>query len=139
MNVKIEIDGSCLNNGLPTASAGWSVVVKGEMQEKLYGKLPGEIQTNNRAELFALLQALQWVKDHSEVKASIYSDSKLVVEGVLGDAQRKANRDIWEQIEAICPAVSHQISDFAHHNREVNTEADELAKKAANALFIINK
>lgn len=137
MNVTIRIDGSCINNGQPDASAGWAVIIKGDKNDKLYGKLPGDLQTNNRAELFALLKALEWVKKHPEAKAAIYSDSKVAIDGLLGNSQRKANRDIWSQIEAIMPEVVEQIIDIKHIVREENREADELARKAANALIIL--
>lgn len=137
MNVTIHTDGSCLNNGTPEASAGWGVVIKGDIQAKLSGKLPGETQTNNRAELYALLKALEWVKEHPKAKASVYSDSRIAIDGMLGDSQRKANRDIWKQIESICPQIARQIADIKHVDREENKEADELARKAANALIIL--
>lgn len=136
-NVDIYIDGSCINNGMPNASAGWAFVAKeGEDTLKAaHGKLPGDKHTNNRAELFSLLKALEWIKEN-EVSASIYSDSKIVIDGLLGDAQRKANRDIWEQIEEICPTLSGKIANVSHIDRELNKEADELAKKSAYALFV---
>lgn len=137
MNVQIFIDGSCLNNGQPDASAGWAVIIKGDTKDNLYGKLPEGLQTNNRAELYALLKALEWVKDHPNAKAAIYSDSKVAIDGLLGNSQRKANRDIWVEIEALFPEIAEQIIDIRHIVREENREADELARKAANALIIL--
>lgn len=137
MNVRIYTDGSCINNGNPEASAGWAVVIKGDMESVIKGKLPGSKQTNNRAELYGLLKALQWVKDHPNVKAAIYSDSKVAIDGLLGNSQRKANRDIWVEIEALCPEIADQIIEVKHIVREENREADELARKAANALIIL--
>lgn len=137
MNVTIFTDGSCLNNGQPDASAGWAVIIKGDIETNLSGKLPGEKQTNNRAELYALLKALEWVQEHPEVKASIYSDSKIAIDGVLGTSMRKANRDIWEDIERICPLIADQLAEIKHVDRNQNKEADELARRAANALIIL--
>jgi ribonuclease HI len=136
-NVQIHIDGSCLNNGQPDASAGWAVIIKGDIEENLSGKLPGDRQTNNRAELYSLLKALEWVQNHPGVKASIYSDSKIVIDGVLGTSMRKANRDIWEDIERICPLIADQLAEIKHVDRNQNKEADELARRAANALIIL--
>lgn len=135
--VKIYIDGSCLNNGQVEASAGWGVIIRGDIEKELNGKLPGARQTNNRAELYALLKALEWVKKHPNVKASIYSDSRIAIDGLLGDSRRKANYDIWSQIEEICLFINHQILDVKHINRDFNQEADELARKSANALIIL--
>lgn len=138
MRVEIYTDGSCLNNGQPDASAGWAVVIKGDIETTLAGKLPGDKQTNNRAELFGLLKALEWVKEHPEAKAGIYSDSRIAIDGLLGDSQRKANRDIWVEIERLCPQIADQLVDVKHVDRNENKEADELARKAANALIILN-
>jgi len=136
--VEIYIDGSCLNNGQPDASAGWAVIIKGDTETNLSGKLPGEKQTNNRAELYALQKALEWVQEHPEVKASIYSDSKIAIDGVLGTSQRKANRDIWVEIEKLCPLVAGQLTEVKHVERNQNREADELARRSANALLIFD-
>ena len=136
--VEIYIDGSCLNNGQPDASAGWAVIIKGDTETNLSGKLPGEKQTNNRAELYALQKALEWVQEHPEVKASIYSDSKIAIDGVLGTSQRKANRDIWVEIEKLCPMVAGQLTEVKHVERNQNREADELARRSANALLIFD-
>jgi ribonuclease HI len=136
--VEIYIDGSCLNNGQPDASAGWAVIIKGDTETNLSGKLPGEKQTNNRAELYALQKALEWVQEHPEVKASIYSDSKIAIDGVLGTSQRKANRDIWVEIEKLCSLVAGQLTEVKHVERNQNREADELARRSANALLIFD-
>lgn len=138
MNVQIFVDGSCLNNGQPDASAGWAVIIKGDIKKTIAGKLPGDKQTNNRAELYALLKALEWIKANPEAKVGLYSDSKIAIDGLLGDSQRKANRDIWSQIESICPEVAGQIVDVKHVSRDENKEADELARRSANALIILN-
>lgn len=139
MNVTIFTDGSCINNGKPEASAGWSVIIEGDVNEELYGKLPGNTQTNNRAELFAVQKALEWIKDHPDVEVSaICSDSKLAIDGMIGRSSRKANRDIWEKIEELAKDIGHQVVDVRHISREENKRADELAKVAANALFCIN-
>ena len=53
-------DGSCLAPGKPWAAAGWGVhIVNSDKLGDYYGALPGNIQTNSRAELVALETALQ--------------------------------------------------------------------------------
>lgn len=133
--VNIYTDGSCINNGTPDARAGWSYVVEGSSHAKM-GKLPGDNQTNNRAELYAFLEALKYVKT-SGVPARLYSDSKVLVDGVLGNSQRKANRDIWEDIEGIIPDVADSIVAVEHISRDKNKKADALARKGANALLVL--
>ncbi|GAC94951.1 hypothetical protein PHSY_002524 [Pseudozyma hubeiensis SY62] len=57
----VYIDGSAIRNGRPDAQAGWGVYFPNPGLNDLssYGRLPGDLQTNNRAELYAMLKALQ--------------------------------------------------------------------------------
>ena len=60
-------DGSCRDNGMPFATAGWGVCVhNSDTLGEFYGALPGVLQTNNRAELAAVEAALQlaWNSQH---------------------------------------------------------------------------
>ena len=136
----IYIDGSCLGNGQPGAVGGWGFVIYDNNHCKTHedlGKLPGEEkQTNNRAELYALIQALQWVKKHPEIKACIKSDSKIVIDGLKGSAIRKANRDLWAPIESLCKELNGRIT-AEHVYRDKNKEADALARQGANALITL--
>ena len=134
MLVKIQCDGSCLGNGKPDAQAGWGISITGSVEQKFWGKVKGP-QTNNRAELWAVLKALEWLKEHKDYKAEIVSDSKLVIEGLKGIAKREANRDIWSQIELVCPEVVDRVTDVYHVPRESNAVADKLAKRGAQALL----
>lgn len=136
--LRIYVDGSCINNGRPNASGGWAFIIEknGKIIEQVYGKLRAGEQTNNRAELEGMLSALRWLSEHPDVSASIYADSKVVVDGLTGEASRKANRDLWSEIEALCPIVAPQIKGIYHIEREKNNLADSLAKKAASALLL---
>lgn len=133
--VDIYIDGSCLRNGLPNASAGWSfLVVDNGKKTVRYGKLPGE-QTNNRAELYGLYMALRFVRER-HIKARLLMDSKLIYDGLVGAASRKANRDLWDLVEALCAEVGTNIESIEHIPREENKLADKYARKGAQALII---
>lgn len=134
--VTIYIDGSCLKNGQPGATAGWSFLVDDGIKKMArYGKLPGEPQTNNRAELYGLYMALRFVKDEG-VKARLLMDSRLVYDGLTGAASRKANRDLWGLIEDLCTEVNASIESVVHISREKNVLADKYARKGAQALII---
>ena len=150
--VNIHCDGACLDNGKPNAIGGYGVVIEsgGEVITTGFGKLRVGTQTNNRAELEAMSQALNHIFKHGKKDTiyNIYSDSTTVVDGMLGIAKRKANRDIWEDIENACQAIN--LSKFkvaVHHcNKEeldpkdilyrMNVQADLLAFRGANALII---
>ena len=138
-NVIIRTDGSCLNNGLEGAKGGCAICVfDAETKQLIYrrGFKPQiESFTENRCEAAAMYAALQFLSDNN-VKAVIQSDSKTVVDGINGEARRKANRDLWEPIEDLFPVVGSKIVNVELIASEENYEADKLANKAANALFI---
>lgn len=150
--VTIHCDGACLDNGKSYASGGYGVVIESEgvIVNQLFGKLRDGVQTNNRAELEAMLNALNFIfeKGNTTTQYTIYSDSTTVVDGILGIAKRKANRDIWEDIENVCKVLTMQKYNIAvkHCNKDsldpedvvyrMNVQADILAYRGANALII---
>ena len=76
-------DGSCYDNGRPFATAGWGVHVQNSDQlGEFFGALPGQVQTNNRAELAAVEAALQlaWGTTHNHCR--ILADCNLAVLGL---------------------------------------------------------
>lgn len=150
--VNLHCDGACLGNGNAVADAGYGLVVEsgGEVITTKFGKLRAGNQTNNRAELEAMLVALNYIFENGnkETVYTIYSDSTTVVDGMLGIAKRRANRDIWEDVENACKAINLNGYHVAvvHCNKEsldpndtiysMNVLADNLAFRAANALII---
>ena len=71
-------DGSCKDNGRPFAAAGWGVHVhNSDVLGEYFGALPGQVQTNNRAELAAIEAALQlaWGSPHRHFR--IFADCNL--------------------------------------------------------------
>jgi len=139
--VVIKTDGSCLNNGAENAKGGCAIVVydkgTGNMIYRRIFKPQIERMTNNRCEMLAFYDALQFVAQNKEFRALIQSDSTTVVDGILGTAQRRANRDLWEPIESIMPGIHDRIVGIESiEGIKENTDADHLAFKAANALYI---
>lgn len=150
--VNIHCDGACLDNGNPNASGGYGVVIEkqGAIVNHMFGKLRTGVQTNNRAELEAMLKALQYIIKHGDINTNyvVYSDSTTVVDGILGIAKRKSNRDIWVEIEEVCSELNLANYSVAvkHCNKEeldpsdiiyrMNVQADNLAFRGANALII---
>ena len=144
--MNIYCDGSCIKNN-DTCSAGYGIVIASEIPLEKYGKVRGA-QTNNRAELEGVYHSLLHVMNNDIKKARIYTDSLLAVDGINGNSQRKANRDIWEDIEAICHKISTDNLDIKvlhldkskldeHDDKfKYNVLADKLAFKAANALLL---
>lgn len=154
----IFTDGACLSNGQAEPRAGWAIIdgedARGE-PEKLAGRLEKRgpfnapcVQTNNRAELRAVLAALRshfWPSEgfHTVVVAT---DSEYVVEGAttwacewVCNAWRKnayadvKNRDLWE-------ALLGEVEEYKGRGLTVklwriprawNADADAAAKEAA--------
>jgi len=90
--VLIYADGSCLKNGSREAQAGAGVVLMNEDggRIKLKASYLGAL-TNQKAEILACAVGLESLKRPSEVK--IFSDSKYVVETMLGTNRMKSNRE----------------------------------------------
>lgn len=141
--VLIKTDGSCVNNGMEERDAipGCAFIVTnvetGEAVAKIAFKPESDQPfTENRCEAFAILGAVKWLKEHKDYIATFESDSKTIVDGIVGLARRRANRDIWEQLESEIPKVADRILGFNLVRREENAEVDQLAKQAALAICI---
>ena len=86
-------DGSCTDNGRPFAAAGWGVHVHNSDQlSEYFGALPGQVQTNNRAELAAVEAALQlaWASTHSHCR--VLADCGLACMGIANTSDEWAWR-----------------------------------------------
>ena len=128
MNYTIYTDGACRGNPGPSGVGGVildsSGVVVAEIKEYL------GIATNNVAEY----QALRLTLEHAillEIKnVSVFMDSKLVVEQMLGNWQIKNNvlREIHEQIRDLI--ANFDTISFTHVYRNFNKHADRLANEA---------
>jgi ribonuclease HI len=158
--ILIYTDGACLNNGQPNAAAGWGFVFReptphrpelGRVSGRLEDLGPsGEphLQTSNRAELRAVIAALQyrvWFGDGSR-RLVIATDSEYVTRGATEGLQtwgrngwltsnRTAvkNRDLWEDL--LCRLIGHRERGmeicFWRIPRAWNTEADRIARVGA--------
>ncbi|HMS40700.1 MAG TPA: reverse transcriptase-like protein [Pyrinomonadaceae bacterium] len=104
--VLIYADGSCLKNGSPESQAGAGVVLMTEegRRIKLKASYLGAL-TNQKAEILACAVGLESLKKPCEVK--IFSDSKYVVETMLGSNRMKSNREFWERLIKAC--LTHKI------------------------------
>lgn len=88
----IFVDGACSRNGMPGARAGWgaSVFINGQECDAVSVPLEAdEVQTNNRAELYAILGGLDAIKRHKQSFCDagfnvvrIYSDSLYAISTV---------------------------------------------------------
>jgi ribonuclease HI len=129
--VLIYADGSCLKNGSREAQAGAGVVLMTEDRQriKLKASYLGAL-TNQKAEILACAVGLESLKRPSEVK--IFSDSKYVVETMLGTNRMKSNREFWERLIKAC--LTHKIEWTwirGHSGNPFQETADRLSRAAA--------
>ncbi|KAJ3773071.1 ribonuclease H-like domain-containing protein, partial [Lentinula raphanica] len=137
--LKLYSDGSCLNACRPDARAG-SGVYFGNPQHplNLSVRVTG-LQTNNRAELYAILVLLQ--KTSLSRALEIYADSEYAIRSIVYRSPSEAqsnwscpNGDLLQRIAQWIkarrvPLRFHHVK--AHSNNQHNDAADKLAKSGA--------
>lgn len=79
--IQIYTDGCCFRNGQPNAKAGVGVYFGPNDKRNISEPLSGSIQTNQRAEITAVIRALQKVSKKDKV--NILSDSNYVINGKI--------------------------------------------------------
>lgn len=130
--VDIYTDGSCSPN---PGRGGWAFIAVNRDIE-IYRKSGGDLETtNNRMEMMAVIQALDWLE--SDIPARIYSDSTLTVNVLSGFWKGKKNADLIEIGRGLLAKKSAEILWVQGHNgHQWNEAADVLAGEAAmNAEF----
>lgn len=139
--IEIWTDGACKGNPGP---GGWGAWLKSDAHEReLWG---GEaLTTNNRMELVAVIEALQALKQPSEVR--LHTDSAYVKNGITSwihgwkakgwlTADRKPvkNQDLWQRLDAL--RQQHRI-DWrwvkGHAGDPGNERADQLANRGVGS------
>ncbi|KAL8957516.1 MAG: hypothetical protein Q9193_005232 [Seirophora villosa] len=146
--LRIHTDGSALNNGGAEAFAGVGVYFGPGDKRNISETLPGPRQTNQRAELTAILRALEIVPKNLNV--SIITDSKYGIDSVTvwyinwrkngwktSAGKAVENRDLVENILAKIEERESlgTLTAFewikGHNNNAGNVEADRLAVEGA--------
>ena len=133
--IRIYTDGACRGNPGP---GGWgALILKGNEEIKLNG---GQNDTtNNQMELTAVIKALDFFSESSELE--IFTDSKYVMDGITEyikkwkvngwkTASQKPvkNSDLWKQLDYL--TTQHSIKwnwVKGHSGHRENDIADELA------------
>lgn len=149
--VHVYTDGACVSNGQFGAKAGYGVYFGENDPRNAYGSLSeeGSIHTNQRAELVAILRALQIVQ-HDPRKLVIYSDSKYSMQcfeswipkwrlNGFQTAKNTAvkNLDVIQAIDSLIQKRGSDLFSFqyvpAHQGVYGNEAADSLARKGVHA------
>ncbi len=125
-DIVIHTDGACKGNPGP---GGWGTVIEQNgNQQKLSGSEPQT--TNNRMEMTAVIKGLEAVDPSAKVLIS--SDSTYVINTMTKGWKRKANNDLWDQLDRL--VRNRDISwrwVRGHSGDRGNELADALATKEA--------
>jgi probable phosphoglycerate mutase len=126
-----NIDGASRGNPGP---ASYAVLLR-DPQGKIALELAKNIgrETNNVAEYFALLAALDYAASHSIAALRVRSDSELLVRQMQG--RYKVKSADLKPLHERATKLSRQLQYFAieHVRRELNREADALANVALDS------
>lgn len=126
----VYTDGSCIGNPGP---GGWAALI---MTDDLEKEISGHDKdtTNNRMEMTAIIEALKFIrKNHgTEAKIIINSDSNLIIQTLKQGWKRKANTDLWAELDKARAWLNISWNWVkAHHTNPHNNRVDELAQKQA--------
>jgi len=135
--VVIHTDGACSGNPGP---GGWGAILEaGSHRKEIKG---GEtLTTNNRMELTAAIEALEALKQPSQVE--LYTDSNYLRGGITqwikkwkvngwrtSDKKPVANEELWKRLELA--TERHKVRWHwvkGHQGHDDNERADELARE----------
>lgn len=133
---KIEIftDGSCKGNPGP---GGWAALLLEEKALKPFAVLKGHeaATTNNRMEMIGVIEALRYIHEHHLQNHSVilFSDSNLIIQTLLQGWKRKANLDLWEELDSLNEELDIQfVWVRGHAKNKWNNECDKIAQKEAD-------
>lgn len=147
--ISVYCDGAATGNGKVGAAAGWGVwfADEGPLSELNESKrLPGKVQTNNRAELMAIIRAIQLAPSDEELV--IHSDSQYSIQAMTAwqhgwrknawkrsNGEDVQNRDLIRRLERemrgrkVRPVLKYVKGHAGHHGNEM---ADRLAVHGAS-------
>ena len=125
-DVQIFTDGACKGNPGP---GGWGALLRKGTTEKEMSGAEADT-TNNRMEMTAVIKGLEAVDPLAKVLIS--SDSTYVINTMTKGWKRKANHDLWEQLDRLVRERNISWRWVRGHNGDPGNElADAAATKEA--------
>lgn len=129
--VRIYVDGSCARNGAIDSSAGCGAVLldRNRLEIRLVARYLGQV-TNQQAEILACAEALEQLRRPCRVE--MVSDSRYVVDTMIGRNRMRTNRPFWTRLVEEC--YGHHITwrwVKGHSAVPFQEVADRLARSSA--------
>ena len=134
-NYIIYTDGAALGNPGPAGAGAIITDPKGNIVYRISESLG--IASNNEAEYYAIILALEKASDMGLQDIEIRSDSQLIIRQINGQYKVKS-----PNLKPLFKKVLNLLSNFqrtkmVHISREFNKEADKLAKLGAKRAKVI--
>lgn len=125
--IECYTDGSCVKNN----HGGWCSVLKFDSLLIVLGGYQPDT-TNNRMELTALIETVQFAKQYHIPRLKIYSDSLYVINGATGINKLNVNLDLWD-IYFDLDYSGHLEFEWVkgHSDNKYNNIADQIARSYA--------
>lgn len=144
--IQVYTDGACVQNGKPTAKAGIGIYFCEGHPLNVSKRITG-VATNNRAEMLAVIEAIQIAKENQITKLGINSDSLYVIKIVtewlavwkskqwkLSNGKPIKNETELRQLDDMLIKYNSMKRYWrhveAHKGIRGNEEADKLAQKS---------
>lgn len=129
-NIEIFADGSCRGNPGP---GGWCAIILEKKSSVPFKILKGNeiFTTNNRMEMLAIIEALKFIIENKlqNLEINLYSDSNLVIQSLNQGWKRKANKDLWEELDELAEGLDvSYIWVKGHAKNKWNNECDKHAQ-----------
>jgi len=142
MNVTIYTDGACAGN---PGVGGYAAILVCNGQERIVRGCMSEIVTNNKMELKAIVEALNWINkvQKAPCELEIHTDSKYIIDCATGKdkdgSKRKIgwfkgrkNEDLWMEFITQTLKGKHKIKFVkvkGHSGDLMNERCDRIAKE----------
>ena len=124
--IVIHTDGACKGN---PGRGGWAAVIQQDGAQRIISGTEPKT-TNNRMEMTGVIRGLEAVDQKAKVLIS--SDSTYVINTMTKGWKRKANHDLWEQLDRLVRGRDISWRWVRGHSGDLGNElADSAATKAA--------
>ncbi|KAJ3413332.1 hypothetical protein HDV05_008182 [Chytridiales sp. JEL 0842] len=135
--VNVYTDGACSSNGQYGARAGIGIWFGPNDRRNISERLQGPTQTNNRAELTAVIRALEMVPPDQEVRANIWMKNWKRNGWLNSQNQEVVNKDLWTKLDYELNEKREKgtvklVHVYGHNGDEGNEQADRLAVTGAS-------